>query len=58
MLAICMKLYPFSSTGRVYYKLGIKYLAQTRSQTKSSGLKLQEVNGIGKGLDPNVQPEK
>ena len=25
---------------------------------KSSGIKLPEVHGIGKALDPNVQPEK
>ena len=35
-----------------------KYLAQTWSQAKSSGKKLPEVHAIGKGLDPNVQPEK
>ena len=46
-----------------YYNLhGIKandrYLLQTRSQTKSSGVCLPEVHGIGKGLDPHVKPEK
>ena len=35
-----------------------KYLVQTQSQAKSSGIKLAEVHGIGKGLDPNIQPEK
>ena len=25
---------------------------------KSSGIKLPEVQGIGKSLDPNIQPEK
>ena len=35
-----------------------KYLVQTRSQTKSSGVSLPEVHGIGKGLDPHVRPEK
>ena len=35
-----------------------KYLVQTRSPVKSSGIKLPEDHGIGKGLDPNVQPEK
>ena len=25
---------------------------------KSSGIKLPEVHGVGKGLDPNLQPEK
>ena len=45
-----------------YYNLSkgnpVKYLVQTRSQGKSSGIKLPEVHGIGKGLNPNVQPGK
>ena len=35
-----------------------KYLAQTRSQAKSSGTKLLEVHGMRKNLDPNLKPEK
>ena len=35
-----------------------KYLVQTRSQAKSSEVNLPEVQGIGKGLDPHVRPEK
>ena len=35
-----------------------KYLIQTRSQAKSSGIKLLEVHGMGKNLDPNLKPEK
>ena len=34
------------------------YLVQTRSQTRSSGIKLQEVYDMGKNLDPNIKPEK
>ena len=34
------------------------YLVQTRSQAKSSGLKLLEVHDMGKNLDPNIKPEK
>ena len=34
------------------------YLVQTRSQTMSSGIKLPEVHGMGKNLDPNMKPEK
>ena len=45
-----------------YYNLGEenlgKYLVQTRSQAKSSGIKLPEVHGIGKELDLNKLPEK
>ena len=29
-----------------------------QSQTKSSGIKLLEVHGVSKNLDPNIQPDK
>ena len=35
-----------------------KYLIQTHSQEKTSGIKLLEVHGVGKSLDPNLRPEK
>ena len=35
-----------------------KYLIQTRSQAKFSSIKLPEVHGMGKNLDPNLKPEK
>ena len=35
-----------------------KYLVQTRSQAKSSGITLPEVHGVYKGKDPNILPEK
>ena len=34
------------------------YLVQSRSQARSSGIKLPEVHGVGKNLDPNIKPEK
>ena len=34
------------------------YLVQTRSQVKSSDIKLPEIHGVNKGLDPHVQPGK
>ena len=34
-----------------------KYLVQTCSQTKSSGIKIPEVHGAKKGVDPNLRPE-
>ena len=40
-----------------YYDIE-NYLVQTRSQARSSGIKLLEVHGIGKNLDPNIKPEK
>ena len=35
-----------------------KYLVQTRSQVGSSGIRLPEIHGANKGLDPHVQPGK
>ena len=36
----------------------MKYLVQTRLQASSSGIKLPEVHGISKGLDPKIQSER
>ena len=35
-----------------------KYMIQTRSQTKASGVQLPEVHGTWRGLDPHKIPEK
>ena len=35
-----------------------KYLIQMISQAKSSGIKLPEVHGVRKNLDPNLKPER
>ena len=35
-----------------------RYLVQTRSQVKSSGIKLPEIHGANKGLESHVQPGK
>ena len=35
-----------------------KHLIQTHSQAKTSGIKLLEVHGTQKSLDPNLRPEK
>ena len=35
-----------------------KYLIQMRSQSKFIGIKLPEVHGVRKNLDPNLRPEK
>ena len=40
-----------------YYNIE-RYLIQTRSHARSSGIKLLEVHGMGKNLDPNIKPEK
>ena len=34
------------------------YLVQTRSRARSGSIKLPEVHGMGKNLDPNIKPEK
>ena len=34
------------------------YLLQTQSQTRSNGIKLPEVHGIGKNLGPNIKQER
>ena len=44
-----------------YYNVGKneeKYMVQTRSQTKASGVQLPEVHGLRKRLDPHRIPEK
>ena len=35
-----------------------RYLVQTRSQVKSNGIKLPEIHGANKSLNPHVQPGK
>ena len=35
-----------------------EYLVQTRSQLKSSGIKIPEIHGANKGLNPHVKPRK
>ena len=40
-----------------YYKRD-SYLVQTRSQARSGGIKLSEVHGMRKNLDPNIKLEK
>ena len=35
-----------------------RYFVQTRSQAKSSGIKLPEIHGANKSLDPHVRPGK
>ena len=35
-----------------------EYLVQTRSKAKSSSIKILEIHGTNKGLDPHVQPGK
>ena len=42
-----------------YYNVGKenRYLVQTWSQSKDTGIKIPEVHGAEKGIDPNLKPE-
>ena len=45
--------------GRYYNKGNLEiYLVQTQSQAKFSRIKLPEIHGVSKGLDPGIKPEK
>ena len=52
-----------SLTGNHFYQINneisqpqtSKYLMQTRSQAKSSGIKLPEIHGMNKGLNPHIK---
>ena len=35
-----------------------KYLVQTRSQVRSSGIRLLEIHGVNKGINPHLKPER
>ena len=43
-----------------YYNIGSesRYLVQTHSQAKDSGIKLPEVHGVNKGINPDIKPER
>ena len=43
-----------------YYNIGneSRYLVQTHSQAKDSGIKLPEVHGINNGINPYIKPER
>ena len=42
-----------------YYNVGKenRYLVQTRSQSKDTGIKVPEVHGADKGIDPDLKSE-
>ena len=50
--------YQFNSTTGISEAETNKYLIQTRSQAKSSGIKVLEIHGVNKGINPHVKPEK
>ena len=50
--------YQFNSMTGISETETNKYLVQTRSQVKSSCIKVPEIHGINKGLNPHVKPER
>ena len=50
--------YWFNSTTGISETETNKYLIQTRSQAKSSGIKVPEIHGVNKGINPHVKPER
>ena len=54
----CEHFYQFNSMTGISETETNKYLIQTRSQAKSSGIKLPEIHGVNKGINPHVKPER
>ena len=50
----------YSILQEIYYNIGRleRYLVQTWTLVKSSGIKLPEIHGVSKGLDLNIQPKE
>ena len=46
----------YRTNNRTYQPKTDRYLVQTRSQAKSSGIKILEIHDTNNGLDPHVQP--
>ena len=54
---LCENYYRISDLTRTIDTETDKYLVQTRTKSKSSGIKVPEVHGVDKGLIPHVKPE-
>ena len=54
----CKHFYQFNNTTGISETEPNKYLIQTWSQWKSSGIKVPEIHGVNKGLNPHVKPER
>ena len=52
----CNHFYHFNSMNEISETETNKYLIQTRSQAKSSGIKVPEIHGANKGTNPHVKP--
>ena len=58
LLKYLNKINKIRSNSRTDHPKTDKYLAQKRSQAKSSGIKIPEIHGANKGLDSHVKPGK
>ena len=47
--------YQINSTNEISETETNKYLIQTRSQAKSSGIKVPEIHGVNKGINPHIK---
>ena len=54
----CKHFYQFNSMTGISETETNKYLIQTRSQAKSIGIKVPEIHGVNKGINPYVKPER
>ena len=54
----CKHFYQFNSTTGISETETNKYLIQTRSQANSGGIKVPEIHGVNKGINPHVKPER
>ena len=52
----CEHFYQFNNMTRSSETEMNKYLIQTRSQAKSNGIKVLEIHGVNKGINPHVKP--
>ena len=48
--------YQINSTNKISETETNKYLIQTRSQAKSSGIEVPEIHGTNKGINPHIKP--
>ena len=51
----CNHFYQFNSTNEISETETNKYLIQTRAQAKSSSIKLPEIHGTNKGINPHIK---
>ena len=54
----CEHFYQFNSMTGISETVTNKYLLQTSSQAKSSAVKVPEIHGVNKGINPHVKPER